>query len=213
MSAQARFARFGIAISLLLSSAGAAFAQQDVVDLQYRRKVEMLYPLAKLIQPATGLAANSETVIVGVLGLDPFLGLNVDGTAVNYLDELVEASNANRSVSNRKKLVVQRFDSAKDYKPCHILFVSSHASATSEEKTVEDRLSAALKKTAGSAVLIVTDTEGLAAKGAAINFYLKSDTQGVPKVAFEFNPDAARRSGLTQIDARIYRLAKIARDP
>ena len=84
--------------------------------------------------------------MVGVLGLDPFQGLNVDGTGVNYLDKLVEVSNANRSKSNRKQNVVERFDSAKDYTPCHILFVSSHASATSEEKTGEDRLRAALKK-------------------------------------------------------------------
>ena len=86
------------------------------------------------------------------------------------------------------------------------------AAATSDEKTVEERIRAALEKTAGSDVLIVADTEGLATKGAAINFYLTRDSQGIAKVAIEFNPDAARRSGLSKVDAGVYRLARITRD-
>jgi hypothetical protein len=213
MSAKVSLARLVFALTLLVTGSGATLAQQEIVDLQYRRKVEMLYPLAKLIQPEQGLAHSSDTVVVGVLGQDPFQGIDSDGTAVNYLDQLVDSSNANRAKTKRKRLVVKRFDSAKDYTPCHILFVSSHASTTSEEKTIEERLRAALDKTAGTTVLIVADTEGLAAKGAAISFYLTRDEQGVPKVAFEFNPDAARRLGLTKIDAGIYRLARISRDP
>lgn len=212
MSAKVCLASLGFAMSLLLTSSGATLAQQDVVDLQYRRKAEMLYPLAKLIQPETGLASGSDTVIVGVLGDDPFRGVDTEGRAVNHLDEHVQQSNANRAKTGRKLMVVKRFASGKDYTPCHILFVSSQGTSTSEEKTVDERMQAALKTTVGSVVLIVADTEGLAAKGAAINFYLTHDAQGVPKVAIEFNPDAARRLGLAKVDAGVYRLARIARD-
>jgi hypothetical protein len=190
----------------------AALAQQEIVDIQYRRKAEMLYPLAKLIQPEQGLAAGSDSVVVGVLGPDPFEGIDAEGRETNYLDEQVRLSNANRTKTGRKHLVVKRFSSAKDYTPCHILFVSPKELSAGEEKTVDERLRAALERTKGSVVLIVADKEGLAAKGAVINFLLTRDSQGVPKVALEFNPDAARRSGLTKVDAGIYRLAKIARD-
>lgn len=212
MSAEARFASHGLFICLLVGPSQAALAQQDVVDVQYRRKAEMLYSLASLIQPQDGFAAGEETVVIGVLGKDPFSGLDESRRAVNHLDAEVQRSNANRTKSGRKPIVVRRFASARDYTTCHILFVAAEATAGSEEKTVEDRLRAALKKIEGSPVLIVGDTKGLAAKGAVVNFYVARDAQGVPKVAFEFNPDAARRAGLTKVDAGVYRLAKIVRD-
>lgn len=207
MFSEFRVVTLGLVFCWLLGSRELAVAQ-EVIDVQYRLKAERLYMLAALIQPPKGLAAGEEAVVVGVLGKDPFSGVDETGRQVNHLDEEVKRSKAKAS---RKPMVVKRVASAKDIPHCHILFISAEAAADSDEKTVDERLAAALKKTAGSAVLTVGDTKGLADKGAVINFYLTSDAAGVPKVAFEFNPDAARRAGLTKVNAGVYNLAKIVR--
>jgi len=196
---------------LAVSSPGAS-AQQTMVDLQYRRKADMLYPLASLIQSEKGFADGGETLIIGVLGKDPFQGIDPAGQPVNHLDAMVAESNARTGAQKRKYIEVKRFVSAKDYTACHVLFVSAQAAAGSAEKTVEQRLAAALELTKTSTVLICSDTEGFAKKGATLNFVLRKDANGVIKVVFEFNPDAAKRAGFTKIDARIYRLATVVQD-
>ena len=208
----------GFTLSLILSvswlalGGQGAFAQQNMVDVQYRRKADMLYPLASLIQSDKGFADGGDTLVVGVLGKDPFQGVDPAGLPVNHLDAMVAESNARTGAKKRKYIEVKRFASAKDYTPCHILFVSAQAAANSGEKTPEQRLAAAVEKTKDSPVLICSDTEGFAKKGAMLNFVLGRDAAGVVKVMFEFNPDAAKRAGFTRIDAGIYRLATVVRD-
>lgn len=70
----------------------------------------------------------------------------------------------------KKKIRVLLFDSAKDYKPCHILFVANRATANSVERTPKTRLAAAIKQIAGSPVLLVTEDAGAAKRGAMANF-------------------------------------------
>ena len=201
-----------IAMSWMAFCGLSAFAQENLVDVQYRRKAEMLYPLAALIQSEKGFADGGETLVIGVLGKDPFQGVNPAGQPENHLDAMVAESNARTGAKRRKHINVKRFVSASDYTPCHILLVSAQAATSSKEMTLPQRLTAALEKTKDSPVLICTDTEGYAQKGAMLNFYLGKDSANVAKVMFEFNPDAAKRAGFTKIDAGIYRLGTIIRD-
>ena len=190
----------------------STFAQQNMVDIQYRRKADMLYPLASLIQSDKGFADGGDTLVIGVLGKDPFQGVDPAGQSVNHLDAMAEESNARTGAKKRKSIEVKRFASAKDYTPCHVLFVSAQAASNSVEKTPEQRLAAALEKSKDSPVLICGDTDGFTKKGAMLNFVLGRDPAGIVKVVFEFNPDAAKRAGFTKIDAGIYRLATVVRD-
>ena len=114
---------------------------------------------------------------------------------------------------NRKKIVVGQFDSMDEYTRCHILFISRYAEPGREGETAEDRLEAALERTKDSPVLLVTETPGLAGKGAVINFLV--DTQA-NRIKMEINLDAAERAGLI-IGARLRELersgkVKIVRD-
>jgi len=70
-----------------------------------------------------------------------------------------------------------------------------------------DRLAAALKQTKGTPVLIVTEKEGLAQKGATINFYIEENN-----VKFEINLDAVKAADL-QISSKVLRVGKIIQSP
>lgn len=70
----------------------------------------------------------------------------------------------------KKKIRVLLFDSAKDYKPCHILFVANSATPNSVEKTPKTRLSAGMKQVADSPVLVIAEDAGAAIRGAMANF-------------------------------------------
>lgn len=69
-----------------------------------------------------------------------------------------------------KNIRVLEFDSAKDYQPCHILFVADAAAPASAETAALDRLVAALEKINDGPVLVVTETPGFAMRGAMVNF-------------------------------------------
>jgi hypothetical protein len=59
-----------------------------------------------------------------------------------------------------------------------------------------------------ASVLTVGETEGFAARGGIINFYIEGN-----RVRFEINPDAAHRSGL-KISSQLLQLGKlVGRDP
>jgi hypothetical protein len=67
-------------------------------------------------------------------------------------------------------------------------------------------LGALLEGIAKSATLVVGDTEGLAAEGAHVNFYLDAKRLG-----FEVNTEAVKRSEL-EISSEMLKLARIVED-
>jgi len=103
-----------------------------------------------------------------------------------------------------KKVVVGQFDSMDEYTQCHILFISRYAEPGRAGETAEDRLEAALEKTKDLPVLLVTETPGLARRGAAINFAVDTRTN---RLKMEINLDAAERAGLV-VGARLLELEK-----
>jgi hypothetical protein len=68
-----------------------------------------------------------------------------------------------------------------------------------------------LALTAGKPVLVVGDSPGLARRGVAINFFLKSDILGAgDQLRFEINPAALKGRGL-RVMADLYDVAEIVR--
>jgi hypothetical protein len=181
-------------LSILLIAAGMLGASQEegnaqevnVIDREYEIKAVYLWHFARYVEWPESKAKEKEFVI-GVLGkdlLEPYLGRIA----------------ASKTVGD-KKIVVRRFDTAEDYKPSQILFISS-APAKGRNETAEERLKAALAKTKGSPVLIVSDTPGLARKGAAISFLIDRQEN---RIKLEINPEAAKRAGL-KISSRLLAL-------
>lgn len=181
--------------ALLVLCPTVAFAQAPD-DLVKRRKADLLYPLGPLIQSSRG--ADGGEFIIGVLGKDPFDGADRFGRPVNHLDAMARESNAARDKTGRKHIVIKRFDDAKQYTRCDLLFVAA------------DQLQAALalaeRQKAVAPVLLVADTEGFARRGVPVNFYLEAAADGSIHVRLECNPDAAARTGFDRIDPQLFRL-------
>ena len=148
---------------------------------EYDVKAAFLMHFTEFVEwPETAFPATDTPITIGVLGE------NVFGDA---LVRAVETA----SVRNRKLVVKQglRMD---ELKTCHVLFVS---------RSQQSQIPEVLATLRDSSVLTVGETEGFAAQGGVINFYLDGN-----KVRFEINPEAARRHRL-KISAQLLSLGKI----
>ncbi len=173
----------GIA-GLLLSVASSPLAAQDVVSREYEIKAGVLSLLGKFVTWPDAVAPTPQRPLtIGVLGKDPF-----EEGGVNQLDQTVVAERA-----KGRQIVIRRFDSAKDYEPCHILYVSDTATEKSIEQAFPVRLAAALKLTAGKPVLLAGAAPKLASRGVAANMLFDRANN---RIQLELNPDAANRNGL-----------------
>jgi len=180
-----------LALGLCALTMSAAWAQEQpqIIDREFEIKAAYLYNFGLYVKwPKGAVPGNDPKFIIGVLGKD---------RASASLDKVAETKKV-----DDKKVVIQRFKSMEDYKPCHILFISGAAAGEKDEKA-EERLAAALKQIKGKPVLIVTENEGLALKGAVINFFVDDN-----RVKFEINPEAAKGQGL-EVSSKLLQLGKI----
>jgi hypothetical protein len=84
-----------------------------------------------------------------------------------------------------------------NFQQCRVLFIG--ASEAPNLRRILDGVK-------GRPVLTVGDSEGFAAAGVMVNFYLEQN-----KVRFEINPDAANRAGL-KFGSQLLKLARLVRD-
>ena len=198
-----RFSLFWLITAAWLCFAGDAAFAQTAEDSIKQDKVELLRQVSAFVK-SSNAKKNEPTRIIGVLGRDPFDGVNSNGQPVNHLDEMVREFNVVAAKENRRQIVLQRFASAKMYQRCHLLFVSSKSATNDMADTPEARLEAALKIAKDSKmndpVLVVSDTIGFAKRGAPLNFYLETDLNGAISVRTELNPDAANQIGFDMIN-------------
>ncbi len=131
---------------LFFCSAGVQ--AQQVTD--YTVHANIIYRFTKYID--WPIDRKSGDFIIGVTGDTPLYG------------EL-QTNMVNKKVGNQK-IVVKRFSSSAAAFNCHILFIGEDES--SHVKKISSR-------TAGTAVLLVSESEGLAKKGACINFAIVAD--------------------------------------
>ena len=175
-----RFAFLGWAI---LAGSVAAAPQSEQAP-EYDLKAAYLYNFGTFTEwPAGAFRAPDAPFVVGVIGRDPF-GAALEDTF--------------RGVTvHKRRPEIRRSAEIENLKGSHILFVPS---------TEKARFKEILDAFRGTNTLVVGESEGFAAGGGAMNFFIENK-----RVKFEVNPAAARRAGL-QISSQLLRLAWIVEE-
>lgn len=180
----ARGTGWGLACRVGLCLLLAAPLPAAEAPLEYQIKAAFLFKFTKFVEwPEWVYDNEGQPLVMGILGKDPF---------GPYLDRIL----VGKKVRDRP-VEIRRFASLENMEYCHVLFVSR-----SEEKKLE----AVIDSVGRDGILTVSDLDGFAARGGAIQFVLEDD-----KVRFAVNPDAAGRAGL-KISSRFLKLARLVGD-
>jgi hypothetical protein len=162
---------------LLLASAAVAAPTPS----EYQVKAVFLFNFTQFVDwPPQAFADAHAPFVIGVLGRDPF------GSA---LDEAVRGETV-----NGRALVVERYRSVADLKPCQILFIDRSAGAA-VKKTLES--------TGHQGTLTVSDSDLQASPDVIIRFLSEGK-----KIRLRINVDSARDAGLT-ISSKLLRPAEV----
>jgi len=170
-----------IALILLTAcSVGQGPAQHDN-GLEQKFKAAYLYNFLQFIEwPDTAFATKSSPVIIGIFSQDPL---------ARELGQLVEGESV-----NGRKITVQNFRTTRNIKECNVIFIPG---------SQEDRIGTILSELDDMSILTVSEVEGFAQNGGAINFYVQDN-----KLRFEINPDVLKKANL-KASSRLLRLARI----
>lgn len=169
---------------ILLGGSSRATAQttlDDGVSREYLIKAAFLYNFARYVQWPNEATDPKTPFVIGLLQPEPF------GPAI-------EQVRATKSLEGRP-IVIARFASMAEYRPCHILFVAAAVSPTEK--------AAALRETRGKPVLVVGEEPGFATRGGVINFFAEDN-----RIRFEINVEAAKQQRL-QISSKLMTLGKV----
>ena len=144
---------------------------------EYELKAVYLLNFAKTVElTATGGNGAGAPLVIGVLGSDPF------GSTLTRV--------CRGETAGGRPMTVRRSTNASSLGDCHIVFVG---------KSEASRASSVVSRLSRNPILLIGDFSPFAAKGGHLNFVMKSGS-----VRFEFNAQAAKRSGL-RIPSRIQR--------
>jgi hypothetical protein len=154
---------------------------QTGISTENKVKSTFLYNFAQFVQwPAEAFPEAETTLVIGILGTDPFGG---------YLDEIVRGEKL-----NNRTLVIQRYQRVEEIKICHILFVSQ------SETNRWDQIFTSVK---GRGILTVGDVEDFTRRGGMIRFVTEKN-----KIRFRVNLEMAKAENLT-ISSKLLRSAEI----
>jgi hypothetical protein len=152
---------------------------------EYQVKAVFLFNFTQFVDwPAQSFADAHAPFVIGVLGRDPF------GSA---LDEAVRGETV-----NGRALVVERYRSVNELKPCQILFIDR--SAGNDVKKTLDSIG-------HPGTLTVTDSDAQAPASVIIRFLNEGK-----KIRLRINVDSARDAGLT-ISSKLLRPAEVVGSP
>lgn len=112
---------------------------------------------------------NSGEFVIGVLGDTPL---------ESYLNDLKEKY----EVVEGQKIKIETYSNVSKIEKCHILYIPDDKS---------NLLNSVLSKLKGKSTLIITEGEGLASRGAIINFVVRNN-----KIKFEINKKNAESYSL-----------------
>jgi hypothetical protein len=168
------FRRLAVVLLATLTLGAAAPAE-------YQVKAVFLFNFTQFVDwPADTFANADEPFVIGVLGHDPF------GSA---LDDVVRGETV-----DGRMLVIQRYESVADLKPCQILFI---------DRSARNEIHKTLEALANRRTLTVTDFEPGTARDTIIRF-LSEDK----KIRLRINVDSARDAGLT-ISSKLLRPSQV----
>lgn len=136
---------------------------------EYSVKAVYLYKIGLFVRwPNTAFVDSTESLVVGVIGRDPF-GKKLD-------QALLGKKLAGRQVELR------RFKSAADLKTCHILFFGELDGS---------QVRAALDSVRGQPTLTIGESENFLAAGGGLSFLVRNE-----QIRFRVNSEATRSAGL-----------------
>ena len=153
------------------------FSQIETVK-EYELKATFIYHFTKYIQWPDD--HTSETFDIAVFG---------DSKIIAPLEKIAKI----RLIDDRK-IRIKHFDHIQNIDSCHILFISA---------SQKRGLSRILKEVQNKNILTISDSEGFARRGVAINLVI---VEG--KIKFEINSKALERAGL-QASSQLVKLAKL----
>jgi hypothetical protein len=172
-------ARTGLARLSLLLFVGVAVAVP--APTEYQLKAVFLFNFTQFVDwPSRSFADPQAPFVIGVLGRDPF------GSA---LDETVRGETV-----NGRPLVVQRYRSIEELKPCQILFI---------DRSAGDEAYKTLERVAHQGTLTVSDFDAQLPHSVIIRFLNEGK-----KIRLRINVDSARDAGLT-ISSKLLRPAQV----
>lgn len=166
---------FLLALVLLLQPFSRAAAQQET---NYAVHANIIYHFTKYIDWPS--ARKSGDFIIGVVGDSP-------------LFEELKNMSASKMVGDQP-IVIKRFSVSASSFDCHILFISNDESGSIKKIT---------GKTAGTSILLVSESDGLASKGAGINFVIVAD-----RLKLEINKKNIEDRGMS-IASELLKLGRI----
>ena len=140
---------------------------QTAAGKEYALKAAFIYNFTRYMQ--WDGSSGGEDFLIGILG---------DSDIRKPLDDIA----AKRKVGDRA-IKVLRFETEEDITPCQILFIPAAQS---------DKLESILERFKSLKTLTIAEDEGMAKKGAAVNFV---EVGG--KIRFEMNTDALEKTGIT----------------
>lgn len=143
-------------------------------NLEYEVKAAFIYNFAKFVKWPEG----TSKITFCIVGKNPF------GASVDSVDGKPIADKA------FKVALTGSLSAA-----CNIVFIS---------ESERSRLASIIESIKSDGVLTVADTEGFAAKGVMINFFI--DDEG--RVRFELNNDAIKKGGVL-ISSQLLKLGKV----
>jgi len=151
------------------------FAQKET-GKEYDLKSTFIYHFTKYIKWTD--SDSAEDFKIAILG---------DNDIITPLEKI-----ANMRTVNNRTILIKHLENIQDIETCHILFISA---------SKKDELDVILKKIEHKNILTISDSEGFAHKGVAINFVI---IEG--KIKFEINNRALERAGL-QVSSQLQKLA------
>jgi YfiR/HmsC-like len=169
------------AAAALIALAWLAAATSASAPSEYQLKAVFLFNFAQFVEwPSQSFGAPDAPFVIGVVGEDPFGG---------ELDAVVRGETV-----LGHPLVVKRYRTLSEVKPCQILFISE-----SELSRLDNILSSLDRR----AVLTVSDIYRAAERGTVIQF-----TNERNRLRLRINVAAAKAAGLT-ISSKLLRPAEI----
>ncbi|HTA81919.1 MAG TPA: YfiR family protein [Bacteroidia bacterium] len=154
-----------VVFSFLLLLSANAFGQ--VEQAVAHTKVIFIYNFSKFFEWPQDYRQGD--FVIGVINASP--------TMLAELNKL-----ASQKTSGNQKFVIKNYKSVEEIDKCNILYIPESSN---------NLLAEVVKKIHGASTLLITDAEGDARKGAAINFIWKDNKQ-----AFELNKSNADKSHL-----------------
>jgi hypothetical protein len=154
-----------LVFSFFLLVSASAFGQFE--QAVAHTKVIFIYNFTKFVEWPPDYRQGD--FVIGVMNANPVL--------LSELNKL-----ASQKTSGNQKFIIKNFKSVDEIDKCNILYIPDGSN---------NLLTEALKKLHGTSTLLITESEGDAKKGSAINFIWKDSKQ-----AFELNKSNAEKNHL-----------------